>query len=222
MYTILLDNDNCFTTSMKERIMERSKLVDSFHILVEPTYNEFNMSEFTCVLKYILPISKKYKTEILTFSEELYKDKLELKLPFDTALTSEPGDINFTLSFTKVDIDPDGNGKQYVRTTDECPITIIPIAKWDDIIPDEALNAVEQKLIALDTKINKLNDMADVYNKTKADNIAFNGDGDVQLKSMGEFIGDSVVVATPGTIDDDNDPHDGIIDLDYIYDTVTI
>ena len=61
MYTILVNDDNTLTTSVRERIMQRSKLVDSLHFLVSPTYKELDMTDFTVTLEYVLPISKKYK-----------------------------------------------------------------------------------------------------------------------------------------------------------------
>lgn len=222
MYTILLNNDNTFTVSHRERIMQRSKLVDKFHILVEPLYNEFDMKNFTVVIKYLLPISKKYKSEVLELSTDLYKDRYEYVLPFDTELTTENGDIEFTVTFTKLDMDSEGNGVQYVRTTDNCTLSILPISKWDDIVPDEALNAVEQKIIELSAQTQKLADMAETYDKTKADNIGINEDGSVQLKSHDEWIGNAIDVAIPGTEDTNDDSHDGIIDADEIYKEVQI
>lgn len=38
MYTILINDDNTLTTSVRERIMERSNLMNSFRILVNPKY----------------------------------------------------------------------------------------------------------------------------------------------------------------------------------------
>ena len=222
MYTILLNNDNTFTVSHRERIMQRSKLVDKFHILVEPLYNEFDMKDFTVVIKYLLPISKKYKSEVLELSTDLYKDRYEYVLPFDTELTTENGDIEFTVTFTKLDMDSEGNGVQYVRTTDNCTLSILPISKWDDIVPDEALNAVEQKIIELSAQTQKLVDMAETYDKTKADNIGINEDGSVQLKSHDEWIGNAINVAIPGTEDTNDDSLDGIIDADEIYIDVQI
>lgn len=222
MYTILLNNDNTFTVSHRERIMQRSKLVDKFHILVEPLYNEFDMKDFTAVIKYLLPISKRYKSEVLELSTDLYKDRYEYVLPFDTGLTTEDGDVEFTVTFTKVEMDAEGNGTQYVRTTDDCSLTIVPISKWDDVIPDEALNAVEQKIVELSIQAQKLADAADIFDKTKADNIGINEDGSVQLKSHDEWIGNGVNVAIPGTIDDEDQFMDGVVDLDSIYTEVQI
>ena len=105
MYTFLINEDNTLTVSKRERIMERSKQVDTLHFLADTTYKDVDMSEFTVMLEYVLPISKRYKTEILQKSEELYKNKLEYKLPIDTNLTNEPGDIQIQLTFVDVTMD---------------------------------------------------------------------------------------------------------------------
>ena len=87
MYTILINSDNELVHTVKERIMCRSKLVDSLHFLTEPTYKETDMMPFTVTLEYRLPISKEYHIEILDRSEDMYKGMLEYKLPFDSTLT---------------------------------------------------------------------------------------------------------------------------------------
>ena len=77
MYTILVNETNELVTSVRERIMQRSKLVDSLHFLVDPAYKGIDMSDFTVMLEYILPVSKEYKSEILSKSDNLYKEKLD-------------------------------------------------------------------------------------------------------------------------------------------------
>ena len=119
MYTILVNDDNTLTTSIKERIMQRSKLVDSLHFLVSPTYKGLNMTDFTVTMEYILPVSKEYVSEVLVKSEEPYKEMLEYKLPFDTHLTKESGEIKLKLTFSKVDLDEDGNNIQFLHKTNE-------------------------------------------------------------------------------------------------------
>ena len=147
MYTILLNDTNELITSVKERIMQRSKLVDSLHFLVDPTYKGTDMSDFTVMMEYIMPTSREYKTEILVKSDELYKNKLEYKLPFDTCLTKEAGKVEVQLTFVKVDLDTEGNSIQKVRKTSPTTITIVPIAAWSDIVPDNALTALDQRLL---------------------------------------------------------------------------
>lgn len=213
MYTILVNNDNTLTTSVKERIMQRSKLVDSLHFLVEPIYKEIDMSQFNVVLEYLLPVSKKYVTEILTLSSELYKNKLEYVLPFDTALTKEPGDIEVQLSFTKVDLDINGNNMQYVRKTSPCKITIVPISAWSDIVPDDALNAVDMAFLQLEGKMKELEEMAETYNTTKADNIKLDADSkQLYLTSSGSAIGNKISINDIGDSIAEN-TNDGLIQV---------
>ena len=88
MYTIMVCGDNTLRTTQRERIMQRSKLVDKLHFLVPPKYNDLDMSATTVVLEYVTP-SKEYAMEILTKSEALYKEYLEYLLPIDTNLTKE-------------------------------------------------------------------------------------------------------------------------------------
>ena len=193
MYTILVQDTNELVVSIKERIMQRSKLVDSLHFLVDPIYKELDMAEFTVMMEYLLPVSKEYKSEILVLSDELYKEKLEYKLPIDTKLTSEHGKIEVQLTFVKVDLDEEGNSIQYVRKTTPTVITIVPIAAWSDIVPDEALNAIDQKLLKVDAQIRALSETGDVLSAIKADNIVLDSEThELYLTANGALIGDNV------------------------------
>ena len=195
MYTILVNETNELITSVRERIMQRSKLVDSLHFLVDPTYKGIDMSDFTVMLEYILPISKEYTTEILVKSDSLYKEKLEYKLPFDTNLTREAGDIEVQLTFTKVVLNADGANVQQVRKTSPTTITILPISAWSDIIADSALTALDQRIIQTQAMINQINEVHQYLDETKADNIVFDKDNNtLQLTSHGNAIGNKIVL----------------------------
>ena len=195
MYTILVTESNELVTSVKERIMQRSKLVDNLHFLVDPYYKSIDMSGFTVTMEYIMPVSREYKTETLVKSDELYKDRIEYVLPFDTCLTKEAGEIEVQLTFTKVSMDSDGNIKQQVRKTGKTKVTIVPISAWSDIIPDNALSALDQRLIMVDAMVNAANDMSQYIYETKADNIYYNEEEQyVQLTANGEPIGDRVTL----------------------------
>lgn len=170
MYVILVNDDNTLSTTKRERIMQRSKMVDELWFLVNPDYKGIDMSVCTVHMEYILPVSRKYKNEILILSEENYKDHLKYVLPFDTSLTAEAGEIEVQLTFICVDIDADGKEVQYVRKTSPTTITIVPISAWSDIIPDEALTTLDQRIIKIDTQIKALNDTANIINSDKADN----------------------------------------------------
>lgn len=200
MYTILVTNSNELVTTVKERIMQRSKLVDNLHFLVDPKYKDVDMTDFAVTLEYVLPVSREYKTENLVKADALYKEMLEYRLPFDTNLTKEAGKIEIQLTFTKASLDADGNAIQQVRKTSKATINIIPITAWSDIIADSALGALDQRLIMVDAMINAFDDMIQCIDNTKADNIIYNEDENyIQLTSNGSPIGDKIALKSVGT-----------------------
>lgn len=196
MYTILLDDSNALVTTAKERIMQRSKLVDRLRFLVEQEYKGQNMGEFTAMMEYLLPVSREYKSEILTAESELYKDHIDYRVPFDTCLTREPGDVEVQLTFVKVTLDEAGKPAQLVRKTSPVVVTIVPISAWSDIVADSALNAVDQRLVQAEAMIGAMDDMVQILYETKADNIAYDKDGQyIQLTANGTPIGDKIKLA---------------------------
>lgn len=206
MYTFLIGADNTLTATVVERVMERSKLVDSLHFLADPEYNGIDMSEFEVTLAYKLPISGKIKTEVLSLSNELYKEKLEYKLPFDTALTSEAGEIEINLTFSNVTLDENGRATQYIRHIGPGVITIVPISAWLDVVPDDALNAIDQRIIAAQAMVKALNEQNANIMKSKADSLRYKDDL-LQLTAMGAPIGTAVKISGSGV----TDPEDGTI-----------
>ena len=195
MYTILICDDNTLMTTKRERIMQRSKLVDTLQFLVPQFYNGLNMSDCTVQLEYILPCSKRYCTEILELSDEMYKDHLKYLLPFDTKITSEAGEIQIQLTFVKTDLDAKGNGIQRVRKTSTTIIDVIPISAWSDIIPDSALSAIDERLIKLDAQMRGMNELANILNDNQVDNLVYDENSDtLHLSAKGVRVGDKVSV----------------------------
>jgi hypothetical protein len=193
MYTFLINENNTLTCSVQDAIMERSKMVDKLHFLADPTYKGVDMTDYTVNLEYVLPISKRYKTEILTKSDELYKNKLEYILPFDTDLTSEPGDIQIQLTFLAVTMDSDGTTVQHVRKVGPGVIHIVPIQNWSDLIPDAALSSVDQRLLAAEAMLKALSDRNAAIFDSKADNLSYI-DQKLQLTANGKPIGNAVKI----------------------------
>lgn len=169
MFTILVTDSHELIKTQTESIMQRSKLIDKLHFLVPQTYKDINMSEFTVTMEYVLPLSRKYCIETLVLSDELYKEKLEYVLPFDTKFTNEAGDIEIQLTFTKVEMGEDGNDKSYVRKTKPTTVTVLPISAWSDFIPDESLTALDQRLIKMDAQARALAEMQDEIYETVID-----------------------------------------------------
>jgi hypothetical protein len=196
MYVILINDDNSLSAPKKQRIVQRSKLVDTFWFLVKPMYNGYDMTNATVLLEYLKPMSKKYCNEILVLSDDKYEDHLKYTLPVDTELTDEHGEIELQLSFIYVDIDVDGKAIQRVRkTAPTIKIHVTPISAWSDIIPDSALSALDQRIIKTDAQIKALNDMNEIISNTKADNLAYDGET-LQLTANGKKIGDSVDISS--------------------------
>ena len=127
---------------------------------------------------------------------------LEYKLPFDTYLTKEAGKIEVQLTFTKVELDEDGNSKQMVRKTSPVTITILPISAWSDIIPDSALSALDQRIIMTQAMLEAANEMANSLDETKADNMIYNEDGKyIQLTAAGNPIGNKIFIQSASGTD---------------------
>lgn len=197
MYVILVNNDNTLCTTQKERIMQRSKLVDTLWFITEHEYKGYDMTNCTVLLEYLLPVSKQYHSDILELSKELYNEHLKYTVPFDTRLTSEAGKIELQLTFILSDLDDQGKSVQRVRKTSTTTIDIIPISAWSDIIPDSALTALDQRIIKMDAQIKSLKEIGNTLNDTKADDISYNKESnELQLLASGREIGKKVVLNT--------------------------
>lgn len=195
-YIIIVESDNSLYGSQKRRIMQREKLFNDLWFLVKQYYNGYDMSQCTVTMRYLLPISKEFKTETLKLSNERYKDDyLKYVLPIDTNLTKEYGDIELNLTFTMLDVDDNGKIIQRVRKTDNHLIKITPIPDWDSVVPDSALSALDERIIKLDAQMKALDERNKVIADTKADNIKYNTDtNELQLTSNGNAIGDKVTI----------------------------
>lgn len=222
MYNLLLEENNDLVVTSKQKIMQCSKLVDTLRFLVPVKYGDFNMEEFETVnLEYVLPVSRKYKSEILSVEAEKYvsdeEEYLQYLLPADTSLTAEAGDIELQLTFIKADLDDNGVPLQYVRKSNTAIVTIVPIAAWADIIPDEALTAIDQRLVKLDADIKAMADIGEVLDATKADNMEIGTidqteDKYLYLKANGNQIGDPIKISDLAETITENSPG-GIVNV---------
>lgn len=211
MYVIIVNEDNSLYGSKKERIMQRSKLVDNLVFIVDPIYKGIDMTSASVMLEYVLPVSREYKTVLLTLSDERYKDCfLQYKLPFDVDLTSQAGSLELQLTFAYVEMTPSGVGIQRVRKTSSTTIDIIPITAWSDIIPDAALSSLDQRLIKLDASMRAMNDYLDVIDNKQVDNLVYDDKNEtLHLSAKGIVVGDKVSVRD---MLDDGIP---VVDLDF-------
>lgn len=201
MFTILIQNDNVALITEKQRLMHKSKCVDTLRFLVEPEYKGYDMSGFTMMMQFMTPSTHKHKSEILELSAETYKNYLQYTLPVDTDLTSEAGEIEIQLTFSSADLDEAGNAIQRVRKISPFTIEILPISVWADIIPDEALNAIDQRLIMVNAQIKAMEDMQAVISEDRVDGLSYE-DEKLQLMANGRKVGNVVTIPIGETLDE--------------------
>lgn len=194
-YTIIVCDDNTLYGSHKRKIIQREKLFNKLWFLVPPCYNGYDMSQCSVTMRYLLPISKEFRTETLVLSDEKYEEYLKYVLPVDTCFTKEWGDIELNLTFTMLDVDADGNIVQRVRKTENHTLTITKIPDWDSIVPDSSLAAIDQRIIMQSAQIKALESLANTLDNNKVDNLVYNDKEEtLQLSAKGIGIGNKVSV----------------------------
>ena len=185
-----MNDDKSLTATVITTLYHREKLADKIQILIPQKYGELDLSEFTATLKYVDQANVPH-AEILKKDAELYKDHIRYVLPVDTELTQYAGDITIRLTFTKTDMEVK---KVFVVHTGELVIKISPLKDYYSFVPDESLEFVDQIVSDLQNKISALDKIADIYDKTKADNIQIKNGKTLQLLSNHIPIGDEVTV----------------------------
>lgn len=215
MYIILVTDNHELTATNRERIMQRSKLVDKMCFLVPQQYDDMDMSKTTVCMEYLTPVSREYRSEILTLSDELYKNHLQYIVPFNTDLTRESGNVEIQLTFTCVSMDETGAVSQYVRKTSSANIPIIPVAAWSDIIPDSALTALDQRLIKTDLMIQQLADLNEVIADEIPEDLLVENGKLYLADADGNKKGNGADVVVPRVADDSDGSNDGLIELEY-------
>jgi len=197
MYTILINEDHSFTHTNKKRIMCRSTGIDKVKFLVNQTYGNLDMTTCNVVLEYVTPISRKYDVIVLTKSEELYKNRVEYILPIDTRFTSEVGDLEFTISFTNLNLDNtvDINAfTEQVRKIGTTTITIHDTVRWSDYIASSSLDNIAQIMLTQQSLMEQQKVYAEMIAYSKADGIAKDEEtNEIYLTSNGVKLGEGVI-----------------------------
>lgn len=237
MYTLIINNDNSIVATIKTPIMQKSSLVDSIHILVPRMYHgTIDMTDFRVVMEYVLPVSKKYKYFELELNSDNYDESyLEFVVNGSTEFTSEAGDVKFTITFYKLQTNSDGKVEQLVRKTQEGVIHVNPITIWSDLVPDEALTPLDQRLIALEAmavqyaELQKQHEeLLEKYQSQAISDIKVN-DNSLHLTSASGQVGDGVAISDLSLIIKQNMAgididgiEDGNVDLDAVVSVVNI
>lgn len=180
MYTILMNNDGSLICTTPRNILYQSEnYADTIHFILPQKYKDIELKDFTVALKYINPANIA-KLEILTLSNSEYKESyLEYILPVNTEITKMAGKISYYLTMLKVDKQ---TGTKYISHSSEA---VLEIKQVNNYFTDE--NSFQ----SIDRKIFELQEIAAIYDKSKADNIA-REDNNIYLTANGNKIGDSI------------------------------
>ena len=180
MYTILMNNDGSLICTTPRNILYQSEnYADTIHFILPQKYKDIELKDFTVALKYINPANIA-KLEILTLSNSEYKESyLEYILPVNTEITKMAGKISYYLTMLKVDKQ---TGTKYISHSSEA---VLEIKQVNNYFVDE--NSFQ----GIDKRIFELQEIAAIYDKSKADNIA-REDNNIYLTANGNKIGDSI------------------------------
>ena len=215
MITILVNNQNQMIVTTSELIMQHSQNVHIIQIFVPEEYNNFNMKDFSAYIE-IVPPNQRYRQLYLQPTEISRKEgyvQYDIEIPSE--FTMFAGDMSMQMTFTKVD---DNTYKTYIRHTTSCTLKVEPIEKWSELITDDALSDLDQRIVKIEQGIKVTSDLVDALNSSKADNHRINEDGDLVLTANGlDLPNTAVSVALPGTEDIEDKQENGIINADEIY-----
>ena len=207
MLTFYIGNDNIIVrTEATGAIVEKSNAVDSIRFVTPKLYNdEYEMAEYSVVMEYITPISKRNSIIELVLTDDDYKeDYLLYNLPSTqatTALTAETGELQFSLMFVKAELDTEGNTIERVRNSaNSGSIKIVPISSWFTA-SKEALAELTAMYVENKKTAEALAEIASILNANKADNIRLDeNDKSIYLTSNNTKIGTEIDLETLNNI----------------------
>lgn len=219
-YCLFMDKHKILKVTNKINLLQRESMVDKITFLTAQKYKEdIDLSTFDARVEYIDPNNVAH-VEILTADEELYKENyIRYNLPVTSELSKYPGTIQLKLVFTKEDSATD---TIYILRSTDTEIEVLEAKDYFAWVDDDSLTAIDNRILELQNLIAEVENIANVYDAIKADNIALNDDGSVQLKANGEFIGDALDLAVVEKPDDTDLDDDGIIDITGKYTTVNL
>lgn len=215
-YTILLNNaTKQLIATNRINLRQHENIVDKLTFVVPFQYTEsIDLRKFNVVLEWLDPTNVAHM-DVLEKEEEIYKDNYQRYfLPVESPLNRFAGDIEMKLVFTMVDYE---TSKRYKLETDTIIVPIMSIKDYYAVMPSESFDAINDTIDELRAISDKLTADAQLFYDTKGDDLGFDEEGTLHLTAHGEIIGQGVDVATPGTEDDEDESHDGIINADEIY-----
>ena len=191
MYTIIMNKDKSLSTTVRQVIYQRDKLVDKIKFYIPTTYEDISLEDFTVRLKYIDQNGTAHAEDLAPVESD--KDGfMKYTIDIDTDLTRYAGTIHIHLTLNKVDME---EGKEYSLNTGETTITVTPLSDYYGFVSDPSLSVIDQKMNELNVKLDAIDKIATSYDETKADNIKLDKESsEIYLTSHNKQIGDKIAI----------------------------
>lgn len=199
MYTIVMDKYKNLNTTVRTVLFQKESLVDKIQFLISPQYEGENLADYNAVLKYVDP-NGNFHSEVLACDEDMYKEYLRYVLPVTTKLTDVVGAVTVRITFIDFSDDPE-NPEIYRLETNSTTIRINKPDGFSDYVNAEDIEAYKAKIAELSANMPTDLEIGEHEN--------------LHLVHEDRQIGKGVEILMPSMFDElDNDPSDGIIDLD--------
>lgn len=194
MYTVIVGTDGSMVASVVEVITQNSNLAHTLRILAPTEYCGYDVREFMAVLEYKTPESGSVGTETLTASVEEYKGYIEYLLPVKKSMTAEAGELLIGVTFMQnIKVTDSGDTEPVVLKTQVAEILVVETDGWTGDLPESTLNALDDKMLKLQSMQDELKDMQDNLDNSKADGLVYE-EHELQLTANGSPIGESVTI----------------------------
>ena len=173
MFTICMNMDKSLIITNSVTLYERETNTDVLRFLIPPQYTEgsqvFNIADYVVVCK-VKTATGKVWVEKLECESVSYKDRLDYRMTLDSDFTQAAGMNTLYLTFLKAVTQEDGSVKESVFHSGSVSIEI---QRKDEyvFIPDKSLQAIDQMLLALDERMNKLDSMVEDVSELRANDI---------------------------------------------------
>ncbi|MBR2246571.1 MAG: hypothetical protein IJ880_06050 [Bacilli bacterium] len=217
-YVLLFKGDKSLLATRKIRIFQRENIADRLKILIPFVYEELDLEPFIVTLQYLDQGGTVYSENLVRLSDgqggyEDYEDAdgnkthMIYTLDITSKLTYQSGDITVKITMDYVDQEaqtssnnddeeaPDPTPVHHVINSDSAILTVLPIADYYSVVPDASLSLINNKIADLDAKQKALEETANTYMASKADNLVMHIDQygqSLYLTSNGHKVGDEI------------------------------
>ncbi len=214
MLTLLFkQNKDLVVTTPNVRIYQGENYADALQVIIPKTYGDYDLSDFSLSLNYVDPTNIVH-AETMVKSEEPYKDDfLAFTLPLDSEFTKAAGPLKIKIDLIHLDDSTQTGVVIHSNENEE-----VEVLTWDDYfkyVPPAQIGIIDAKILELQNEAARLKSVEEALDKTIPNDLKITEDV-LQLSKDGEPIGDGVEVYVAGDQDDEDDDHDGVIDLDTL------